>query len=201
MPGPVAIGSLTLPTGSENATVGTTSQRAPPANAATAISIRSMDPRRFGAYADKTYIIVKTKEDYEVRHDTPMPGYNRKAGRPWRTTPVYDRQKTKGAVFGEVHGWERPRWFADAPGAEDSNGWRRQPWFEAVGRDIVWLCGNALAGPGLEPLGFAGGARRAVQTITTIDARYLPSACRQQRHGGADRARRHKRRARKPCRP
>jgi hypothetical protein len=47
-----------------------------------------------------------------------------------------------------------------------------------VGRDIVWICGNALPGAGLEPLGFAGGARRAVQTITTIDARYLPSACR-----------------------
>lgn len=50
--------------------------------------------------------------------------------------------------------------------------------FETVGRDVVWVCGNALPGAGLEPLGFAGGARRALQTITTIDARYLPSACR-----------------------
>jgi prepilin-type N-terminal cleavage/methylation domain-containing protein len=50
--------------------------------------------------------------------------------------------------------------------------------YETVGRDVVWVCGNALPGAGLEPLGFAGGARRAIQTITTIDARYLPSACR-----------------------
>ena len=50
--------------------------------------------------------------------------------------------------------------------------------FETVGRDVVWVCGNALPGAGLEPLGFAGGAQRALQTITTIDARYLPSACR-----------------------
>jgi len=50
--------------------------------------------------------------------------------------------------------------------------------FETAGRDVVWVCGNALPGPGLEPLGFAGGARRAVQVLTTIDARYLPSSCR-----------------------
>jgi prepilin-type N-terminal cleavage/methylation domain-containing protein len=50
--------------------------------------------------------------------------------------------------------------------------------FETVSRDVVWVCGNALPGAGLKPLGFAGGARRAAQTITTIDARYLPSACR-----------------------
>lgn len=50
--------------------------------------------------------------------------------------------------------------------------------FETVGRDVVWVCGNALPGAGLQPLGFAGGARRAAQTIATIDARYLPAACR-----------------------
>jgi len=50
--------------------------------------------------------------------------------------------------------------------------------FETVGRDVVWVCGNALPGVGLEPLGFGGGARRAVQVLTTIEARYLPSPCR-----------------------
>ncbi len=50
--------------------------------------------------------------------------------------------------------------------------------FETVGRDVVWVCGNALPGIGLEPLGFAGGVRQALQTVTTIDGRYLPSACR-----------------------
>jgi hypothetical protein len=50
--------------------------------------------------------------------------------------------------------------------------------FETASRDVVWVCGNALPGAGLEPLGFAGGAQRAVQTITTIEPRFLPSACR-----------------------
>jgi hypothetical protein len=50
--------------------------------------------------------------------------------------------------------------------------------FETVSHDVLWVCGNALPGAGLKPLGFAGGARRALQTITMIAARYLPSACR-----------------------
>jgi prepilin-type N-terminal cleavage/methylation domain-containing protein len=50
--------------------------------------------------------------------------------------------------------------------------------FETAGGDVVWVCGDAAPGTGLEPLGFAGGARRAIQTGTTIDPRYLPSACR-----------------------
>jgi type IV pilus assembly protein PilA len=50
--------------------------------------------------------------------------------------------------------------------------------YETASRHVVWVCGNALPGAGLEPLGFAGGARQAIQAITTIDRRYLPSACR-----------------------
>jgi Pilin (bacterial filament) len=50
--------------------------------------------------------------------------------------------------------------------------------FETATREVVWICGNALPGAGLEPLGFAGGARQAVQILTTIDARYLPASCR-----------------------
>jgi type II secretory pathway pseudopilin PulG len=50
--------------------------------------------------------------------------------------------------------------------------------FETVEQDVVWVCGNKIAGRGLEPLGFAGGVRQASQVLTPIDARYLPSACR-----------------------
>jgi type IV pilus assembly protein PilA len=50
--------------------------------------------------------------------------------------------------------------------------------FETAGRDVVWVCGNEPPSAGLAPLGFAAGGRRAVQPVTTIDRRYLPSACR-----------------------
>jgi hypothetical protein len=50
--------------------------------------------------------------------------------------------------------------------------------YETVDRHVVWICGNRVPGPGLEPLGFAGGGRKAVQLSTTIEPRYLSSSCR-----------------------
>ena len=99
------------------------------------ISTRGLDPRRYGGYADRTYAMAVSKEDFETRHQTPVPGFQRLAGRPWRKHPIYERLAEKGAVFGEVAGWERPRWFAASPKKEDSNGWRRQPWHDAAARE------------------------------------------------------------------
>jgi ribosome modulation factor len=50
--------------------------------------------------------------------------------------------------------------------------------FETADQRIVWLCGNKLPGPGLEPLGFAGGAAEPVQILTLIEVRFLPPSCR-----------------------
>ena len=50
--------------------------------------------------------------------------------------------------------------------------------FESANRDVFWVCGNRIAGAGLQPLGFANGARHAVQVVTQIEPRYLPSHCR-----------------------
>jgi len=50
--------------------------------------------------------------------------------------------------------------------------------FETATQEIVWVCGNRIPGPGLQPLGFANGSRRAVQVLTNIPPRYLPSNCR-----------------------
>ena len=76
------------------------------------ISMREFDPRRFGSYADKPWQVLKAHEDYCLRHEVPYPHYNRLAGRPVKPSPLYDRLKQKGAVFEEVYGHERPRWFA-----------------------------------------------------------------------------------------
>ena len=76
------------------------------------ISMREFDPRRFGAYAGKDWQVTKAKEDYCLRHEIPFPHFNRLAGRPIKPSPFYDRLKEKGAVFEEVYGHERPRWFA-----------------------------------------------------------------------------------------
>ncbi len=47
-----------------------------------------------------------------------------------RRTPLHEHLKSRGAVFGEVAGWERANWFAD-PGQEREYryAWGRQNWF------------------------------------------------------------------------
>jgi len=79
------------------------------------LSMREYDPRRFGSYANKAWQITKAKEDYCLRHEIPFPHFNRLAGRPVKPSPLYERLKQRGAVFEEVYGHERPRWFAKAP--------------------------------------------------------------------------------------
>jgi len=76
------------------------------------ISMREFDPRRFGGYAQKDWQVTKAKEDYCLRHEIPFPHFNRLEGRPIKPSPMYERLKEKGAVYEEVFGHERPRWFA-----------------------------------------------------------------------------------------
>jgi dimethylglycine dehydrogenase len=78
------------------------------------INISSVDPRRFGAYADQDYTRAKSFDDYHNMFETPLPGREVQAGRPCRVTPLHEVLKAKGAVMTEVHGWERPKYFAPA---------------------------------------------------------------------------------------
>ena len=100
------------------------------------ISMREFDPRRFGAYAGKDWQVTKAKEDYCLRHEIPFPHFNRLAGRPVKPSPLYDRLKAKGAVFEEVYGHERPRWFArDGLAREDLYSFRRTAVHDMVARE------------------------------------------------------------------
>ncbi|MEM8498564.1 MAG: FAD-dependent oxidoreductase [Pseudomonadota bacterium] len=78
------------------------------------ISMASFDPRRFGANVDRVYQLEKAKEDYLLRHEIPFPALDRPACRPShsKTTPLYDVLMSKGAVYQDIYGWERPYWYA-----------------------------------------------------------------------------------------
>ncbi len=76
------------------------------------IDMLGVDPRRFGPYADKGYLIEKNEEAYAKVFTVHYPDEERAAARPLRQTPCYGRMKGLGAVFGSVYGWERPNWFA-----------------------------------------------------------------------------------------
>jgi len=78
------------------------------------IDMWSCDPRRFGSHATRTYSARKTEEAYERTYHVPKPDEEMEAARPLKTTPIHDVLAGRGAVFGEVYGWERPNWFAPA---------------------------------------------------------------------------------------
>lgn len=95
----------------------------------------AVDSRRFGSWADRDYRVQKAIECFGLQFGIHYPHEERPAARGRRLTPLHDRMVAQGAVMGAAHGWERPNWFADAPGAEAVPSFRRSNWFEAVARE------------------------------------------------------------------
>jgi 4-methylaminobutanoate oxidase (formaldehyde-forming) len=96
-----------------------------------------VDIRRFGApHADIDWVRKRTLELYGKHYTIAWPNEEHHSGRPLRRSPLYERLKSQGAVFGEKLGWERPNWFA-TPGevARDEYSFARPNWFEAVARE------------------------------------------------------------------
>ena len=100
------------------------------------IDMMGVDPRRFGDYATRAYLVKKNEEAYANVFIIHYPDEERPAARPLRTAPCYDRLKALGAVFGQKFGWERANWFAPE-GVEPVDDWsfRRSRWFDHVGRE------------------------------------------------------------------
>ena len=95
------------------------------------------DIRRFGRnHLDAGWVRSRTLEAYSKHYSMAWPSEEYRSGRPLRRSPIYDRLKSAGAVFGEKLGWERANWFADEGDiAEDRYTYERPNWFEAVARE------------------------------------------------------------------
>ncbi|MCP4784542.1 MAG: FAD-dependent oxidoreductase [Fuerstiella sp.] len=98
------------------------------------INMASVDPRRFGSWADKEYSSAKGHEAYAEMYNLLLPGEERPAGRPARTSPMYERLKARGAVHTEAMGWERPKWFSP-DGREEKCGFRHNNVFDVVAEE------------------------------------------------------------------
>ncbi len=109
----------------------------------TGLDMFAWDVARFGAWAGKEFTRARVADQYAHRFAIHFPNEERSAGRPVRTRPAYEMQRDMGAVFGLNYGWEHPLWFADAPGAADSNGFTRQDWWEPVGAEARMLRDHA----------------------------------------------------------
>jgi dimethylglycine dehydrogenase len=97
------------------------------------IDMASLDPRRYGSWMTTEYAARKNEECYSHVYILHHPDEEREACRPLRTAPAYDRQKARGAQFGQVNGWERPIYFGpvDAPEGfdHDTRSFRRGGWW------------------------------------------------------------------------
>ncbi|HEY0291693.1 MAG TPA: FAD-dependent oxidoreductase [Hansschlegelia sp.] len=96
-----------------------------------------VDIRRFGAnHHDTAWVGARTLEAYAKHYTMAWPSEEHDSGRPLRRSPLYDRLKERGAVFGEKLGWERPNWFAgEGDEARDVYSFTRPNWTAAVGRE------------------------------------------------------------------
>jgi dimethylglycine dehydrogenase len=98
------------------------------------VNMTSLDPRRFGAYADEVYVAAKAGDAYMQMYALHIPGEEREAGRPARKTPIYEKLVAKGCVHTEAFGWERPKWFS-LDGREEDLSYCRNNLFEVVAEE------------------------------------------------------------------
>ncbi len=98
----------------------------------------SLDRRRYGDYATTDYTVAKAIEVYQNEYASSFPYEERAAGRPLRTSPLYDTLKAKGARFGARGGWERAVYLdlkGDIP--VDRPSFRRENvWHGAVAEEV-----------------------------------------------------------------
>jgi dimethylglycine dehydrogenase len=101
------------------------------------IDMLATDPRRFGAYTGKRYLVKKNEETYRNVYTVHFPDEERPDARPAKTSPVYGKIDAMGAVWGQRYGWERANWFAP-PGVERRDRWsfRRTNYFQHVGNEV-----------------------------------------------------------------
>jgi dimethylglycine dehydrogenase len=98
----------------------------------------SLDRRRYGDYATTEYTVAKAIEVYQNEYASSFPYEERPAGRPLRTSPLYETLKAKGARFGARGGWERAVYLdlkGDVP--PDTHSFRRENvWHGAVAEEV-----------------------------------------------------------------
>jgi dimethylglycine dehydrogenase len=95
-----------------------------------------MDVSRYGDWARPAYTNAKVRENYSRRFRIQFPNEELPAGRPLKTTPVYDELKQRHAVFGDSWGLEHALWYApDAESAFDIFSFKRSNDFQSVAEE------------------------------------------------------------------
>ncbi len=80
---------------------------------------------------NRRYLRERVSETLGLLYADHYPYRQMATARGIRRSPLHEHLRARGAVFGEVAGWERANWFA-LPGGEREyrHGWGRQNWFD-----------------------------------------------------------------------
>ena len=90
------------------------------------VDISRMEP----FHGSKAFLAERSRETLGLLYADHFPFRQKATARGIRRSPFHRHLLERGAVMGEVAGWERPNWYAESNGAvEYSHGWARQHWF------------------------------------------------------------------------
>ncbi|KEJ90402.1 GcvT family protein [Sulfitobacter donghicola] len=93
------------------------------------VDINRMQPFQ----GNKTYLFERSKETLGLLYADHFPYRQKATARGIRRTPFHNHLQERGAVMGELAGWERANWFArDGQEAEYQYSWKRQNFFDNV---------------------------------------------------------------------
>lgn len=105
----------------------------------TDLDMTPFDIRRFGKhYKNLNFVTERGKETYKYYYYPKFPADEWQWGRPYRTSPLYERLKDHGVVFGEKSGIERPNYFEPGKpwrmaGADQGDNWQwERPQYFAI---------------------------------------------------------------------
>ncbi|WP_171126341.1 MULTISPECIES: FAD-dependent oxidoreductase [unclassified Ruegeria] len=80
---------------------------------------------------NKQYLFERSKETLGLLYADHFPYRQKATARGVRRTPFHHHLLEQGAVMGELAGWERANWFANAGQEREYHySWKRQNWFE-----------------------------------------------------------------------
>lgn len=80
---------------------------------------------------NRAYLRERVSETLGLLYADHYPYRQMESARNVRRSPLHEHLKSRGAVFGELAGWERANWFArDGQEREYRYSWQRQNWFD-----------------------------------------------------------------------
>lgn len=91
---------------------------------------------------NKTYLFERSKETLGLLYADHYPYRQKATARGVRRTPFHAQLLAQGAVMGELAGWERANWYAEAGQEREYRySWKRQNWFENTAAEVRALRG------------------------------------------------------------